>query len=144
MVTGVVAMFFRFCSDRRYDEDRWDLVWEIEKAIQALILADLPAIRSSTPDELKDIVGTFLEERKTVFRAEGNRSDLQWVDAFLEAEIPRVREFVEHLPMDADDLRDASGIRDYGLMPNENLSMCMQESALFRLHIQGASRTTCG
>ncbi|MDR0993724.1 MAG: hypothetical protein LBN38_04045 [Verrucomicrobiota bacterium] len=133
-------MFFPFCSDRLYDRDRWPLVWEIEKTIQALVLADLPTVRSATSDMLKSMIRDLFHTQKASLLTDGYRDDMQWIDVFLDTEIPLLREFLTDLPTDMHDFPAISQIREYRLMPNENLSICMRDSDVFRTYIQESAR----
>ena len=129
-------MFFEFCSGEIYCQDRWPLVWEIEKAIQALILSDLPAVRSSSANTLWVMIADIVQDQGMFPAAQRNEPDVQWMINFIDEQRPYIRDFVESLAADALDLQDVSRIKDYGLLPTDNLSRCMKRSDSFRCHIQ--------
>jgi len=124
-------MFFSFVTEIVETSDKWILVWEVEKALQALILADSGFVQHASGQEITDSVFNIVTSQEWSREALLVDNARSFMSGYLAKVLPGVRHFVEDFARQGQSIDSVSA----SLMPTEKLCLCIQNCKDFRDHI---------
>lgn len=124
-------MFFNFFSNSVYEEGYWIIVWEFDKAVQALLMEDGIELNNLSDKQLMSEIISLLKASLVNIK----KQDLNWLSRYFEQEISFFRCFLNsETKLHSDDFKE----RIQCLKPNSNLEICIKKSSLFKDYIQKA------
>ena len=129
-------MFFAFATDHQYDEVDWPWVWELEKAIQALILAARADLVELSVDQLSESIANYLKEIGFPPASVADSIKGEELGGYMRREVAHIAAFIETIAATSKDARP----RDLGLMPLPRFQQSIETSKSFRAHLHGVSR----
>lgn len=128
-------MFFDFCTRTDYPERYWPAVWDVEVAIQAVIMEKEDAVFNLSADVLKSEVVALLEIMGKASEIE-SLSGKGWIVELLDFELPHV---VGWLNENRSLLGGHKPSRI--LLPNSKLMECLKYSDGFVRHIKSSAES---
>lgn len=126
-------MFFSFSSDYLYEEDDWPWVWELEKEIQAFILAMREDLTDLDLNGLHEKIVHHLEKTNFPSTSIAPRLAREKVWDYLRREVTHIADFIKSIAV----APDFSCPRDLGLMPLPRFQQAISASKKFRQHLLG-------
>ena len=123
-------MFFKFLPPDKHPEELWAPMWDIEVAIQALLMDDdnREAWKALPPETLAETIRQLILEYGLLMDAASNAATLALLDQVLRSGAPSILSFLQRIQ---------EPYTNDPFMPDADLLIaCVRQSGDFKAHVQ--------